>query len=270
MAKKENLILALLNEGVEGFMDVEVPDIPDLPEPSATDSVQNSYVLAAYAVNCNKFLQCFEGLHILDFLLRGLQRSNPMIALAMASLEAMGSDEKRITILSPSEGQESEGLISMLCQTSSDIVEVTAQVAGGAVTYFEHLAERLYRLVYVGAANAYNIVIGGIGSNGDPETQERNATITNFYTYPVDGASIPINEFFEVVNIDVGITGASNISRVEVQIDGGDPQAMTSNGYSFVYTCGSLEAGAHTLSFNIYPNMWSAYSVLTGFTLVAS
>lgn len=101
---KENMMDLLSQEGVEDFLEIEWPDLPALSAGSPTDAALNSYVITEYCNNCNEILRLPAGLKIFDYLLRGLQRSNMMGALVMASLEGIGTTIKSFTVTSPLEG----------------------------------------------------------------------------------------------------------------------------------------------------------------------
>jgi hypothetical protein len=101
---KENMMDLLSQEGVGDFLEIEWPELPALSAGSPTDAALNSYVITEYCNNCNEILRLPAGLKIFDYLLRGLQRSNMMGALVMASLEGVGTTIKSFTVTSPLEG----------------------------------------------------------------------------------------------------------------------------------------------------------------------
>jgi len=101
---KENMMDLLSQEGVEDFLEIEWPDLPSIPAGSETDAALSAYAIACYCSNCNEILRLPKGLKIFDYLLRGLQRSNMMGALVMASLEGIGTTVKSFTVTSPLEG----------------------------------------------------------------------------------------------------------------------------------------------------------------------
>jgi hypothetical protein len=267
--KKEDLVLALLNEGVEGLMEIEIPEFDTLPAPVSDDEVANSFTIATYCNNCNIFLQIFSGLKIFDYLLRGLQRSNPMIALAMASLEGSSQGEKRIEILQPNEGSESHGAITFLCRASADI---TGIFIGGLVaepTLMEYVGSYLFRLVYIGEARSLALIFRGETETEESDPIERSCTLLAAPTVPTEGSEYNISAFPLEISISFPPDAFPLIYSCTAQIDAGSISEMQREAEdNFIAIFASPGVGPHTISFHIYPSSWDDFILTINFTVV--
>lgn len=86
MAQKETLISLLESAGlVSGWEERNVASVPDLSAPGTVE--ESTRTIADFCVNYNKFLQLFEGVPMLDYGLRGGQRSSVSQAALLSFLE---------------------------------------------------------------------------------------------------------------------------------------------------------------------------------------
>ena len=86
-----------------------VPTIADLPAVTNADSA--TVAIAKYCDNCNKILQIFQGVPLIDFLLRGGQRSDPLIGLLLSNLEQLDVKVGEIKLITPVDGGQYFGSV---------------------------------------------------------------------------------------------------------------------------------------------------------------
>lgn len=91
MGYKEVYVDALLGDGLDSdWLTREVGTIEELSD--AADMEEAAIQIALFCKNYNnQVLKKFEGVKIFEILLRGGQRSSPLVSLALAALERMKS-----------------------------------------------------------------------------------------------------------------------------------------------------------------------------------
>jgi hypothetical protein len=194
-----------------------VPTIPDLP--TATDAESAVLAIKAFYDNFNKLLQMFQGVPLLDFLLRGGQRNDALIGLLMTSLSYTGAVGE-MTIISPVEGGLYWGAFGAyeVSFTGGDPALVTYDLNGktfGTMTkhdgrwtdgYFTPVGD--YRMT-IRATFATRTVEKTVNFKVD--------SVLNMVTIPEDGATIKDRTIPE---FSISTGSATNIKSVEVKIDG--------------------------------------------------
>jgi hypothetical protein len=90
VSTKENLVAAIEDEGLQEAWLLRNVTFPNLPPAGTVE--ESTRTIAEYCINCNKFLQMFDGIPIIDLLLRGAQRSAASVALVLLSAEKKPDD----------------------------------------------------------------------------------------------------------------------------------------------------------------------------------
>jgi hypothetical protein len=85
MAAKEDLVAELREDSLVSAWLSRSAIFDDLPAYGTLE--ESAACVAAYCTNCNKFLQIFDEIPIIELLLRGGQRNPSLNALVVTSIE---------------------------------------------------------------------------------------------------------------------------------------------------------------------------------------
>jgi len=91
MAQKETIVTTIKDDGLtSGLLAREVATFTPLPAPGTVE--ESLLTIATYCMNCQKILDVFEGVALLDYALRGGQRSAVGIGIVLSSIEKKPDD----------------------------------------------------------------------------------------------------------------------------------------------------------------------------------
>jgi hypothetical protein len=185
-----------------------------------------------------------------------------MIALAMASVEAISQDEGRVIFLSPDEGAVCQGFVRVVVSASNDVNDVGITI-NNISRYMGHVSQGIFEIRYLVPEGEYTIGINAERAAGDiPKT--RNFSMVGFETYPADGETLSSGNYALLL---AAYGAADLIASVEAHLDSQDPVELARNGNTFDSSPLSFTAGSHQIIFTIVPAGFPEFQQIVAVTV---